>query len=60
MLEQVSRLSNAESRSISPENPTGARGAGGMSTDGLAAAFAGLEAKLAGISKPRTVETAAE
>ncbi|MEZ4506945.1 MAG: hypothetical protein R2848_14115 [Thermomicrobiales bacterium] len=28
MLEQVSRLSNAESRSISPENPTGARGAG--------------------------------
>ena len=39
---------NAESRSISPENPTGARGAGGMSTDGLAArigpgAGAGLE-----------------
>lgn len=29
-------------------------------TDGLAAAFAGLEAKLAGISKPRTVESAAE
>lgn len=29
-------------------------------TDGLAAAFAGLEAKLAGISKPRPAETAAE
>ena len=28
MLEHLSRLSNAESRSISPENPTGARGAG--------------------------------
>ncbi len=40
MLGNLSRLSNAESRSISPENPTGARGAGGMSTDGLAAASA--------------------
>ena len=37
MLADLSRLSNAESRSISPENPTGARGAGGQSTDGLAA-----------------------
>ena len=40
MLADLSRLSNAESRSISPENPTGARGAGGQSTDGLAAASA--------------------
>jgi hypothetical protein len=40
MLERLSRLSQAESRSISPENPTGARGRGGMSTDGLAAASA--------------------
>ena len=40
MLENLSRLSNAESRSISPENPTGARGQGGRSTDGLAAASA--------------------
>ena len=37
MLADLSRLSHAESRSISPENPTGARGAGGQSTDGLAA-----------------------
>ncbi len=40
MLGNLSRLSNAESRSISPENPTGARGGGGRSTDGLAAASA--------------------
>lgn len=40
MLDDLARLSNAESRSISPENPTGARGAGGMSTDGLSAASA--------------------
>ncbi len=37
MLADLSRLSHAESRSISPENPTGARGRGGQSTDGLAA-----------------------
>ena len=40
MLGDLARLSNAESRSISPENPTGAPGAGGQSTDGLAAASA--------------------
>lgn len=40
MLENLSRLSNAESRSISPENPTGTRGQGGVSTDGLSAASA--------------------
>lgn len=37
MFGDLTRLSSAESRSISPENPTGARGAGGMSTDGLSA-----------------------
>ena len=33
----LSRLSRAQSRSISPENFTGAKGRGGMSTDGAAA-----------------------
>jgi hypothetical protein len=33
----LSRLSRAQSRSISPENFTGAKGHGGMSTDGAAA-----------------------
>ena len=33
----LSRLSSAETRSISPENFTGERGQGGMSTDGPAA-----------------------
>src|ERR1700761_9381439 len=33
----LSRLSNAKSRSISPENFTGEKGKGGMSTDGPAA-----------------------
>jgi hypothetical protein len=36
-LGNLSRLSNAESRSISPENFTGARGAGGMATEGTGA-----------------------
>jgi hypothetical protein len=36
-LGNLSRLSNAETRSISPENFTGAKGAGGRSTDGAAA-----------------------
>ena len=36
-LGNLARLSNAESRSISPENFSGDRGAGGMSTDGAAA-----------------------
>ncbi len=30
----LSRLSNAETRSISPENPTGEKGKGGMATEG--------------------------
>lgn len=33
----LSRLSNAQTRSISPENMTGAKGAGGMATEGLGA-----------------------
>src|ERR1700682_2678502 len=36
-LGNLSRLSHARSRSISPENFTGEKGAGGMSTDGPAA-----------------------
>lgn len=36
-LGNLSRLSSAQSRSISPENFTGAKGQGGMSTDGPAA-----------------------
>ena len=36
-LGNLSRLSDAQTRSISPENPTGAKGQGGMSTDGPAA-----------------------
>ncbi len=36
-LGNLSRLSRAQTRSISPENFTGARGQGGMSTDGPAA-----------------------
>jgi hypothetical protein len=39
-LGNLSRLSDARSRSISPENFTGERGRGGMSTDGPAAAAA--------------------
>src|ERR1035437_6092824 len=35
-LGNLSRLSNALTRSISPENPAGEKGAGGMSTDGPA------------------------
>jgi hypothetical protein len=34
------RLSDAKSRSISPENPTGEKGKGGMATEGAAAAAA--------------------
>ena len=33
-LGNLSRLSNAQSRSISPENFTGEKGAGGMATEG--------------------------
>ncbi len=36
-LGNLSRLSSAKSRSISPENFTGEKGKGGMSTDGPAA-----------------------
>ena len=36
-LGNLSRLSHARSRSISPENPTGEKGKGGMSADGPAA-----------------------
>ena len=36
-LGNLSRLSKAKSRSISPENFDGAKGRGGMSTDGPAA-----------------------
>jgi len=36
-LGNLSRLSKAQSRSISPENFTGAKGKGGLSTDGPAA-----------------------
>lgn len=36
----LSRLSSAVSRSISPENFTGEKGKGGMSTDGPSAGFA--------------------
>ena len=39
-LGNLSRLSSARSRSISPENFTGEKGAGGMSTDGPAAQMA--------------------
>ena len=39
-LGKLSRLSNAKSRSISPENFTGEKGHGGMSTDGPAANMA--------------------
>src|SRR5271169_840189 len=39
-LGNLSRLSNAKSRSISPENFTGEKGKGGMSTDGPSAAAA--------------------
>src|ERR1700754_4902044 len=36
-LGDIYRLSNAKSFSISPENPTGAKGKGGMATDGSGA-----------------------
>jgi len=36
-LSNLWRLADSESRSISPENPTGERGAGGMAIDGVAA-----------------------
>lgn len=39
-LGNLSRLSNAQTRSISAENPTGARGQGGRASDGTTAAFA--------------------
>lgn len=39
-LGNLSRLSDATSRSISPENPTGADGAGGMATEGTGAGAA--------------------
>ena len=37
-LSNVWRLADAETRSISPENPTGERGRGGMDTEGVASA----------------------
>ncbi len=40
-LGNVWRLADAETRSISPENPTGARGAGGMATEGTASPVLG-------------------
>ena len=40
MLQQLSTLSNAESRSISPENFTGEKGRGGMAEAGTGAACA--------------------
>lgn len=39
-LGNLARLSNAETRSISAENPTGAQGQGGMATDGTGAVAA--------------------
>jgi hypothetical protein len=36
-LENISLLDAAQSRSITPENPTGAKGAGGMATEGTGA-----------------------
>jgi len=39
-MHNISLLSRAQSRSISPENPRGEKGRAGMSTDGLAAAAA--------------------
>jgi len=36
-LDNLSRLSNAQTRSISAENPTGAKGQGGMATEGTGA-----------------------
>lgn len=39
-LGNLARLSDAESRSISPENPTGGRGAGGRATEGTGADYA--------------------
>ena len=39
-LGNLARLSNARSRSISAENPTGAKGRGGMATEGSGAVFA--------------------
>src|SRR5438105_846067 len=39
-LGNLSRLSNAETRSISAENPTGARGQGGRATEGTGATAA--------------------
>ncbi|HUG13880.1 MAG TPA: hypothetical protein VMM78_02585, partial [Thermomicrobiales bacterium] len=36
-LGNVARLSDAETRSISAENPTGAKGRGGMATEGTGA-----------------------
>jgi hypothetical protein len=38
-LGNLPRLSHAKTRSVSPENPTGEKGKGGMSTDGPEAAF---------------------
>lgn len=39
-LSNLSRLSNAETRAISPENTTGKKGRGGMATEGTGAACA--------------------
>jgi hypothetical protein len=39
-LASLSRLRDAQSRSISAENPTGAKGEGGKATDGTGAVYA--------------------
>jgi hypothetical protein len=39
-LGNLSRLSSAKSRSISPENPTGEKGKGGMAVEGTGAIHA--------------------
>ena len=40
MMQQLATLTNAQSRSISPENFTGKKGKGGMATEGTGAAAA--------------------
>jgi hypothetical protein len=61
MMQQLSTLSNAQSRSISPENFTGAKGKGGMAESGNGASCARARAVAAfcvTIYAVRTVEPA--
>ena len=51
-LGNLSRLSSAKSRSISPENFTGEKGKGGMSTDGPAANMARGLGQASGVGEP--------